>query len=71
MRLTSLQDVPPFWVAAGNPARLLRKIETTMDPEHPSNHRTDGVYGAEKAMADLADELEVNNGQYDDADQGW
>lgn len=42
-----------------------------MDPDHHSHHRTDGVYGAEKAMADLADELEVNKGQYDDADQGW
>jgi hypothetical protein len=30
------QDVPPFHVAAGNPARVLRKVETAMDP---SQHR--------------------------------
>lgn len=26
------QDIPPFHVAAGNPARILRKIESAMDP---------------------------------------
>lgn len=25
------KDIPPFHVAAGNPARILRKIETAMD----------------------------------------
>ncbi|KZF21588.1 trimeric LpxA-like protein [Xylona heveae TC161] len=28
------KDVPPFHVVAGNPARILRRIETNMDPEH-------------------------------------
>ena len=27
------QDVPPFHFAAGNPCRVIRRIETTMDPE--------------------------------------
>lgn len=27
------KDVPPFTVVAGNPARILRKVETLMDPE--------------------------------------
>ena len=30
------QDVPPFHVAAGNPARVLRKIETAMNPGQTS-----------------------------------
>ena len=28
-----MQDVPAFHVVAGNPARIIRKIETRMDPE--------------------------------------
>lgn len=27
------QDVPPFHVVAGNPARIIRKINSSMDPE--------------------------------------
>lgn len=27
------KDVPAFHVVAGNPARVLRKIKTSMDPE--------------------------------------
>lgn len=65
------KDVPDFWIAAGNPARLLRKVETTMDPDHPSNQRAEGPYGAERDMAELANELEVKKGEYDDWDQGW
>jgi hypothetical protein len=69
--MTTEKDVPDFWIAAGNPARLLRKIETTMDPDHPSNQRMEGTYGVEKDMAELADKLEVKKGEYDDCDQGW
>lgn len=28
----SIQDIPPFHLAAGNPARIIRKIVTLMDP---------------------------------------
>ena len=28
------QDVPPFHFVAGNPARIIRKIDTVMDPEY-------------------------------------
>ncbi|OGM48693.1 acetyltransferase [Aspergillus bombycis] len=31
------RDVPPFHFVAGNPARVIRKIETSMDPEQQSN----------------------------------
>lgn len=65
------KDVPDFWIAAGNPARLLRKIDTAMDPDHPSNQPMEGAYGAERDMAGLADKLEVKKNEYDDSDQGW
>ncbi|KAK2743067.1 hypothetical protein FQN57_005023 [Myotisia sp. PD_48] len=29
------KDVPPFHVAAGNPAKIIRRIETEMDPSAP------------------------------------
>jgi hypothetical protein len=51
--------VPDFWVVAGNPARMLRKIETKMDPEHPENQKEDQTFGAEKPMADMAKEVEI------------
>jgi acetyltransferase-like isoleucine patch superfamily enzyme len=53
------KDVPDFCVVAGNPARLLKKIETTMDLEHPSNKPVGGSYGAEEPMKDMARDLEV------------
>ncbi|KAE8370131.1 trimeric LpxA-like protein [Aspergillus caelatus] len=31
------RDVPAFHFAAGNPARVIKKIETSMDPEQQSN----------------------------------
>lgn len=41
------KDVPPFHVAAGNPARILRKIETSMESmlhqETPSNDNAEGM----------------------------
>lgn len=66
-----MQNVPDFWVAAGNPARMLRKIETTMDPEHPSNMRPDEGFGAERPMADMADEMDIKAKEYHDDEQGW
>jgi hypothetical protein len=32
----SSQDVPAFHVAAGNPARVLKKIQTAMDTSSPT-----------------------------------
>jgi len=65
------KDVPDFWVVAGNPARMLRKIETTMDPEHYANRQPEPVYGAEKPMADMAQYAEMKGDMYHDDEQGW
>ncbi|KAI9789659.1 MAG: hypothetical protein M1833_002276 [Piccolia ochrophora] len=54
------KDVPAFHVAAGNPARILRKIETAMDPQQSSSdeHRKRDTHpeGAEGPMAEQAKE---------------
>jgi hypothetical protein len=64
--------VPDFWVVAGNPARMLRKIETTMDPAHPSNQQLPKeIDGAEKPMAQMARDVEMSGEAYHDDDQGW
>ena len=52
------QDVPPFHVAAGNPARVIRKIDTKMDPEQDLMTTGQDVEGAEVPMAELAKKLE-------------
>jgi hypothetical protein len=52
--------VPDFWVVAGNPARMIRKIETTMDPAHPSNQQSPKeIHGAEEPMAQMARDIEM------------
>ena len=52
------KDVPDFCVTAGNPARVLRKIETQMDPLQKGPVPTkDQVMGAEMLMAQQAKKL--------------
>ncbi|KIW24731.1 uncharacterized protein PV07_10426 [Cladophialophora immunda] len=47
------KDIPAFHVAAGNPARILRKIQTTMDPSQADSRavKEDGEQGAEGVMS--------------------
>ncbi|KIW49126.1 hypothetical protein, variant [Exophiala xenobiotica] len=51
------KDIPAFHVAAGNPARVLKKIETTMDPSYKKSDisREDAKHGAETVMAESMD----------------
>lgn len=48
----SVQDVPPFHVASGNPARILRRIETSMDKtKEVEDLNEDVAQGAEAPIA--------------------
>lgn len=47
------KDVPDFHVAAGNPARVIRRIETRMDPEQSRTSEEAQKEGAEKAMGEM------------------
>lgn len=49
-----MQDVPAYHVAAGNPARILRKIERKFKAEQDAKNAA----GPEQAMAELATKLE-------------
>ena len=57
------QDVPPFHVVAGNPARVIRRITTKLDPAQraePEGGNYDiSTRGAEEPMAELAEKLET------------
>ncbi|KAK7050961.1 hypothetical protein VNI00_005073 [Paramarasmius palmivorus] len=58
------KDVPAFHVAAGNPARIIKKIETMMDPEQAAaagKHVT--TEGAEVPMKEQAERLERQEAQ--------
>jgi len=49
------QSFPAFHVVAGNPARILKKVETTLDPEYKGpTPLEEKISGAEKPMADAA-----------------
>jgi hypothetical protein len=45
--------VPAFHVVAGNPARIIRKIKTNMDPEQRVAEGKTDADGAEKPMSTM------------------
>ena len=60
------KDVPPFHLVVGNPARIVRRIDSEWDPKRgqpaesykPKTKGADGTKGPEGAMAEQAIELE-------------
>ncbi|UNI22004.1 hypothetical protein JDV02_007934 [Purpureocillium takamizusanense] len=48
------KDVPPFHVVAGNPARVIRKIKTSMDPEQSAKQAQCDSQGSELPMASMS-----------------
>ncbi|KAI9827930.1 MAG: hypothetical protein M1819_006873 [Sarea resinae] len=60
------RDVPAFHVVAGNPARILRRIETKMDPEHHSGRTERPTSTAVDTMAMLARQLDLEDGDRTD-----
>lgn len=50
------QDVPAYHLAAGNPARIIRRIKTNLDPEQfvqeDESRELDGAEGPMKELAE-------------------
>jgi acetyltransferase-like isoleucine patch superfamily enzyme len=67
----SSKDVPDFWIAAGNPARLLRKVNTPMDPENPTHEIQAHDRLVKRAKVDIDRRMETRNFEYKDEEQGW
>jgi len=57
------KDVPEYWIAAGNPARLLREVKRSTQSQE--------IAGVVSAMAIDAKEAEASKGHYTDDEQGW
>jgi serine acetyltransferase len=62
------KDVPAFWVVAGNPARLIRRIETAMNTNSISTSSSMGVRNPAVATKS---ETHADGPAYTDEDQGW
>lgn len=53
------QDIPAYHLAAGNPARIIRRIKTSLDPEQVVHEDEDrDLDGAEGPMKELAENIE-------------
>lgn len=56
------QDVPAYHLAAGNPARIIRRIKTSLDPEQAVREDEDrDLDRAEGPMKELAENIEDRN----------
>lgn len=68
------KDVPELWIAAGNPARLLRAVRTSQDTSSKEQYTQSQSQGVEKTLQRAAPPplpRTQNDGPYQDEDQGW
>lgn len=61
------KDVPAFWIVAGNPARLIRRVETTMNTNNVS---TSSSMGVKNEPVVTRTESHTDGPAYTDEDQG-
>lgn len=61
------KDVPDFWIAGGNPARLFRKVVTAMVASDDAKQ----TFGVGNAMTAITNEVHAHESSYTDEDQGW
>lgn len=53
------QNIPAYHLAAGNPARIIRRIKTSLDPEQVvQEDENRDLNGAEVSMKELAENIE-------------
>jgi acetyltransferase-like isoleucine patch superfamily enzyme len=52
------KSIPPFSVAAGNPAKVIRKVVTSMDPEQAQGVENGSIDGGEGAEVPMKEEAE-------------
>jgi acetyltransferase-like isoleucine patch superfamily enzyme len=68
------KDVPEMWIAAGNPARLIRAVRTVQDTPNPQQYaqaQTSGIVTSIRKAVPPPLPRAQNDEKYQDEDQGW
>jgi acetyltransferase-like isoleucine patch superfamily enzyme len=68
------KDVPDMWIAAGNPARLIRAVRTTQDTSTLGQHaqaQASGISSSVEKSVPPPLPRAQHDEKYQDEDQGW